>query len=209
MIDYSLYLVTDSDFCCGGFFDTIEKAIAGGVSIIQIREKSLGSRPFLEKASRLMQIAKSAGVPVLINDRVDIALAVGADGVHIGQNDLPLEIVRRIIGQGAVIGVSVSSVEEAHLAENGGADYIAVSPVWGTPTKPDTPEAVGLGGTAKIARSVSIPCVGIGGINANNAADVIKTGCAGVAVVSAIMASEFPEKSAKELRRIIDAAKKD
>lgn len=207
MIDYSLYLVTDGDICRGDFFETVERAIAGGVSIIQLREKNLDSRQFFERASRLLKITKAARIPLIINDRVDIAMAVCADGVHIGQSDLPLGSVISLIGLRAIIGMSVSSVEEACLAEIEGADYIAVSPVWGTPTKPDAPKAVGLIGTEKIAQSVSIPCVGIGGINTTNAAEVIETGCVGVAVVSAIMASEFPEKSARELRSIIDAAK--
>lgn len=208
MKDYSLYLVTDAEICRRDFFETIEEAIAGGVSIIQLREKNLDSRPFYERALRLAEITKSAGVPFIINDRIDIALAVKADGVHIGQSDMPIEIAGRLLGPKSIIGVSVSTPEEARLAEIEGANYIAVSPIWSTPTKTDTPEAVGLRGTSEIATAVEIPCIGIGGIKIENAASVILAGCDGVAVVSAIMAADSPRKSAEHLKMLIDKAKK-
>ncbi len=208
MKNYSLYLVTDAEICRRDFFETIEEAIAGGVTMIQLREKNIDSRPFYERAVRLAEITKSAGVPLIINDRIDIALAVKADGVHIGQSDMPIEIAGCLLGPKSIIGVSVSTPEEARLAEIEGANYIAVSPIWSTPTKTDTPEAVGLSGTSEIASVVDIPCIGIGGINIDNAASVIHSGCDGIAVVSAIMAAESPKKSAEHLRIIIDNAKK-
>lgn len=209
MVDYSLYLVTDDELCAGDFFETVEAGIEGGISVVQLREKYLDTRPFYERALKLKEITRAAGIPLIINDRIDIALAAKADGVHIGQSDMPLEIASEILGPNAIIGVSVSTPEEARHAEIEGADYIAISPVWATPTKTDTPKAVGIEGSMEIAKSVEIPCIGIGGINNSNAAEVILAGCDGIAVVSAIMACASPKDSATELRKIIDKAKSE
>ncbi len=209
MVEYSLYLVTDDKLCHGDFFETIEAAIEGGVSIVQLREKQLDTRPFYERASRLEEITNAAGIPLIINDRIDIALAIDADGVHIGQSDMPLNTARKLLGNDFIIGVSVSSSEEAKLAENGGADYIAISPIWATPTKTDTPRAVGIEGCGEIVEAVDLPCIGIGGIKASNAGEVIRSGCEGVAVVSSIMSCASPKDNAIQLRKIIDKAKSE
>ncbi len=200
MIDYSLYLVTDSGLCRGDFFETIKSAIRGGVTIVQLREKLLETGEFFQKALALKKFLDERKIPLIINDRIDIALAVGAAGVHIGQRDMPPDIARKMLGEGAIVGVSVGSVDEAIAAERGGvADYLGISPVWTTPTKVDTSEPVGLEGIRKIRKKAALPLIGIGGIKANNVESVIEAGCDGVAVVSAIMTAENPEIAAREL----------
>jgi len=203
-IDYSLYLVTNREMCEGrNFLEIISEAIRGGVTVVQLREKSMDTCEFLRNALSIKKLLSLSDIPLIINDRIDIALAASADGVHIGQNDMPLEIARRILGDDFIIGVSVNDIDSAVAAEKGGADYIAVSPIWSTPTKTDTPHEIGLSMTAKIVNAVKIPVVGIGNIKYNNCAKVLETGCAGIAVVSAIMAAENPYLASTELKKAI------
>ncbi len=199
-INYSIYLVTDSELTKMPVPETVRKAVAGGVTCVQIREKSAGTREFIEIAAAVKNILAGSVVPLIINDRVDIALAVKADGVHLGQSDMPIDIARKICGQEMIIGLSAESEKDAIVAERDGADYIAVSPVFSTPTKIDTAKPLGLSGIKNIKNLVNLPVIGIGGINLSNAADVIKSGADGIAVVSAIMAADDPEKAARELR---------
>jgi len=146
-------------------------------------------------------------VPLIINDRVDVALAVGADGVHLGQKDMPLAAARAIVTDTMLIGISAESLADAVAAEKGGADYLGVSPIFATPTKPDAAAPLGLAGLQAIRRAVHIPLVGIGGLNRQNAAAVLRCGADGVAVVSAIVAAEDPERAARELVQVIRSAR--
>jgi thiamine-phosphate pyrophosphorylase len=198
--DYSLYLVTDRRLSLGrSIEDVVLASVKGGVTCVQLREKECSSREFLDLALRLKAELSGSGVPLIINDRIDVALAAGADGVHLGQSDIPLQMARKISAGRLIIGVSASSVEDAVRAESGGADYVGISPVFSTPTKTDTSEPQGLEGVRKMRQAVKIPLVGIGGLNLSNAGQVIKSGADGVAVVSAIVSSSDPEKAAKDL----------
>lgn len=206
-INWELYLVTDRELSKLPFYEMIREAIKGGVTVIQLREKNLSTREFIEEAIEVKKIIEGSGIPLIINDRVDVAIAIGADGVHLGNDDMPVDIARRILGKSFIIGASASSVEEAIEKEKKGADYIAVSPVFPTPTKPDAGPPLGLEGIKEMKKFVKVPLIGIGGINKTNVMDVIKSGADGIAVVSAIVSSEDPEKSARELRELIKKAK--
>ncbi|KGK82434.1 thiamine-phosphate synthase [Desulfosporosinus sp. HMP52] len=202
-IDYSLYLVTDRKIL--GSRDlaaSVEKAIQGGVTLVQLREKSVSSKKFLELAQRVKEITSHYGIPLIINDRLDIALAVDAEGLHIGQDDLPMIKARELFGKDKIIGVSASTLEEALLAQQQGADYLGVGAVFSTATKTDAPE-VSLEQLSEIKKSVSIPIVAIGGINLGNLKQVIGTGIDGVSVVSAILAQEDILQAAKKFREFI------
>lgn len=206
-LDYSLYLVTDRSLArSGSLEDIVAEALRGGVTMVQLREKSLATRAFLREARSLKELTDSFGVPLIINDRLDIALACGASGVHLGQDDMPCVVARRIAGRKMIIGVSVSTIEEALEAVAQEADYLGISPLFSTPTKTDTPIPIGIQGLMHIRKATHIPLVAIGGINAANAAEVIRAGADGIAVVSAIMASSAPRLAAKELRSTVEEA---
>jgi thiamine-phosphate pyrophosphorylase len=200
-VNYTLYLVTDAGLSRGRpNAEVAEAAIRGGVTVVQYREKSASTRRMLEEARELRQICRAAGVPFIVNDRVDIALAVDADGVHVGQDDMPASLARRLIGKARILGVSAGNVEEARRAAADGADYIGASPVFATATKPDAPPAMGVEGLRKMAGAVSIPVVAIGGMNVENAASILAAGAAGLAVVSAIVGADDVEAAAKAIR---------
>lgn len=208
--DYRLYLVTDPGYAGPrGVADVVRTAVRGGVTIVQIREKRLASGAFARHAAELRGILDPLRIPLIVNDRLDIALAAGVAGVHLGQDDLPCRDARRIGGADLLIGISVSGPEEAIRAERDGASYIAVSPVFGTATKPDAAQPVGMEGIRAIRRAVRLPLVAIGGLNVSNAADAVRAGSDGVAVVSAIMAAADPCEAARDLRRAMDAAPED
>lgn len=208
-IDYSLYLVTDRSLARGrSTREIITSAVDGGVTIVQLREKDCSTREFIEQALTLKDFLEARGIPLIINDRVDVAQAVAADGVHLGQTDMPLELAKKILGDAMIIGISAESLEDAIAAEKGGADYLGVSPIYATPTKTDTAPALGLKGLRKIRNAVRLPLVGIGGLNKSNSAEVIRSGADGVAVVSAIVSAEDPAAAARELRHAIMKAKK-
>ena len=201
-IDFGLYLVTDRGLSGGRPLEQIvRESVAGGVTVVQLREKNAGSREFIEQAFALRQAASDLAIPFIINDRVDIALACRADGVHLGQEDMYCALARRIAGEDMIIGVSVSTADEALQAEADGADYLGVGPLFATPTKADALPPTGLGVLRTIREAVSIPLVGIGGINHANA------GADGIAVVSAIIASLNPEAAARALRSAVDQAR--
>ncbi len=207
--DYSLYLVTDRGLASGrSMADIVREAVAGGVTCVQVREKSGSTRKFLEEARRLRAVTRTLGVFLIVNDRVDIALAVEADGVHLGQQDMPIPVARRLGPLGWIVGASAESLEQARDAEEAGADYIGASPVFATPTKTDTASPLGLAGLRAMRAAVKIPLVAIGGIHAGNAREVIRAGADGLAVVSSIVAAKEPLKAAKLLRQLIDAEKK-
>lgn len=205
MIDYSLYLVTDRSLSKGrSTAEIVAAAVAGGVSCIQLREKSCGTREFLNEALALQPLLNSRNIPLIINDRLDIALAIEADGVHLGQSDMPIGMARKIAGDSLIIGISAESVDDALRAEQEGADYIGISPVFSTPTKTDIAPPLGLEGVRQIRALVDIPLVGIGGINLDNAESVLAAGADGIAMVSAIVSAADPAGAAKKLKTLID-----
>ena len=208
-IDYSLYLVTDRGLSRGrSTLEIVEAAVCGGVTCVQLREKSCATRTFIEEALAIKHRLKKLNVPLIINDRLDVAQAVGADGVHLGQTDMPLDMARSIVGESMLIGISAESLADAVAAGNGGADYLGVSPIYATPTKTDTAPPLGLEGLQVIRAAVAIPLVGIGGLNAENCGAVIRSGADGVAVVSTIVAADDPEQAARQLSRTIETARR-
>lgn len=195
-----LYLVTDRELIGGRRLeDVVLAAVDGGASCVQLREKRATTREFVEVARRLRPLLAARRVPLLINDRVDVALAVGADGVHLGQQDLDPRTARRLLGPDAVIGLSVESDDEVADAENLDVDYVGVSPIFDTPTKRDTRTAWGLDGLARVRRRSHHELVAIGGLHAGNAAAAVAAGADAVAVVSAVCAAPDPRRAAVEL----------
>lgn len=200
-IDYTLYFCTDRRLMsCDTVEQSVERAILGGASVVQLREKELSSREFYETAVRVLKITKACKVPLIINDRVDVCLAAGADGVHLGQSDIPCKIARKILGADKIIGVSSHNPDEAARAQADGADYLGVGAAFSTSTKsnaaPVTPETI-----LAIRKSVSIPFVVIGGINEKNISELYGLGINGAAVVSAICAKPDITAAARELRK--------
>ncbi|MCX5819951.1 MAG: thiamine phosphate synthase [Deltaproteobacteria bacterium] len=202
-----LYFVTDRGLCGGKpLAEVVLQAVRGGAACVQLREKDVSTRFFVEEALRIKAIMAPFHVPLIINDRLDVALAVGADGVHVGQEDMPYETTRRLMGPKAIIGLSVETWEDVERAGSLDCDYLGVSPVFATPTKTDTKKPWGLVGLAKIRAFSRHPLVGIGGMNAGNAEEVVMAGADGVAVVSAICASPDPFAASRELDNIIRTA---
>lgn len=202
-----LYLVTDRSLCGGRpLEEVVLQAVRGGAACVQLREKEISTRSFIEEAVRIKALLAPFRVPLIINDRVDVALAGGADGVHVGQDDMPYAMARRLMGPGAIIGLSVETWDDVEKARNLDVDYLGVSPVFETPTKTDTKGSWGLNGLTKIRARLRHPLVGIGGLNRDNAADAVLAGADGVAVVSAICAAPDPFRAAQELSGIIESA---
>lgn len=202
-----LYLVTDRALSLGRpLEEVVLAAVRGGVGMVQLREKEASTRLFIEEAERIKRLLAPYGVPLLINDRVDVALAVEADGVHIGQQDMPYPLARKLLGKRAIIGLSVETVEQVREAEAYDVDYLGVSPIFPTPTKTDTVGAWGLEGLAEVRRLSRHRLVAIGGLNATNAESVIRAGADCIAVVSAICSAPNVEEAAATLRRTIEAA---
>jgi thiamine-phosphate pyrophosphorylase len=198
-----LHLVTDATLCGRrGVEAVVEAAVRGGVTLVQLREKTLATRAFVERARALKARLAPLGVPLVINDRVDVALAAGADGVHVGQSDMPAADARRLLPH-ALLGLSIETVEQVGEAEHAPVDYYGVSPVFATPTKLDVLAPLGLDGLRAIRAATRRPLVAIGGIDAGNAADVVAAGADGVAVVSALCAAPDPERAARALREVV------
>ena len=196
----SLYLVTDRGLAGErDMTDIVREAVAGGVTMVQLREKTCGTREFVELARGLRQLLSPLGVPLIINDRVDVALACNADGVHIGQSDMPYETARRLLGPDRIIGLSAECMNDVIAANLLDVDYIGISPVFQTPTKNDTAEPFGLDGLREAVRLSVHPTVAIGGMNKCTAAPVMECGTDGIAVVSAIMGAESPYNASREL----------
>ena len=205
----ALYLVTDRELVRNRSLEwLVEQAVKGGVTIVQLREKDLTTKDFVTEAYNIKQIVDRYQVPLVINDRLDVALAVNADGLHIGQSDMPYEKARQILGENAIIGLSVENFEQAEAANKYDLDYIAASPVFTTPTKSELTGELGIEGVQKISSLSRHPVIGIGSLKAHNAASVIQAGAQGVAVVSGICSAEDPEEAARELRREVDNANK-
>ena len=203
-IDYTLYLVTDREILVNrNLEDAVEESILGGVTLVQLREKNCSSLEFYNTAKNIKEITRKYNIPLIINDRLDIAQAIGADGVHIGQEDMPVDLVRKILGQHKIIGVSAQTLEQALIAEEEGADYLGVGAIFNTTTKRDAIQDMGLKILKDIKAKVNIPIVGIGGIDHSNAKSVIQTGADGVAVVSCILKETDIRNSSKRLYDIV------
>lgn len=200
--DYTLYLVTDRMLMSTvTLCEAVEQAITGGCTMVQLREKNISSLDFYNLAKAVRHITNKYNVPLIINDRIDIALSMGAQGVHIGQSDIPASVARKIIGRDMLLGVSASFLPEAIRAQDDGADYLGVGAMFPTGTKSDA-AAVSMNELQKIRKAVSIPIVAIGGINKENAAQLIGIGINGLAVVSAIISQPDIKQAATELKHI-------
>jgi thiamine-phosphate pyrophosphorylase len=207
-IDYSLYLVTDRALSLGrSNLEIIRAAVGGGVTVVQLREKQATTKGFYEEGLKIKDFLKLNGIPLIINDRIDIALALDAEGVHLGQDDMPVNIARLILGPYKIIGASVFTPEEARAAESLGADYLGLSPIFVTETKPELTEQVGTGSISLVSRSVQIPVVGIGSMNEANAYAAVRAGLDGVAVVSAICSQKDPKAAAAAIKAEVVRAK--
>ncbi|MBN2609242.1 MAG: thiamine phosphate synthase [Candidatus Fermentibacteraceae bacterium] len=186
-----LYLVTDPVLCGPrGVVETCRLALLAGVGTVQLRDKAASTRELLDTAGLLSGLCMEAGALFIVNDRVDVAMAAGADGVHLGQDDMPVRNARKLLGKDAVIGVSVRTAGEARSAFLEGADYLAANLVFATDTKTDLGEPLGLEGVREIKSAAPLPLVAIGGIKPSNSGDVLRWGADGIAVVSAVMAAE-------------------
>lgn len=199
MFDLSLYLVTDSGLCGERRLeDIVEAAVQGGCTMVQLREKNVDTGTFIARARILKKVLAPYHVPLIINDRVDVALAADADGVHLGQSDMSIADARRLVGN-KIIGWSVESMDDVRRANELDVDYIGISPVFATPTKTDTAQPFGIEGTRQAAAISKHPAVGIGGINRNTIDSLRNCGLAGVAVVSDIMLADDPRMVAHVL----------
>jgi thiamine-phosphate pyrophosphorylase len=195
---YRLCLVTDRDLGRGRRLDSIvAAAIRGGVSMVQLREKTASTRAFLDEAAALRTCLAGSGVPLIINDRVDVALAVDADGVHVGQSDMPVEAVRRLIGPGKLIGLSITAATEIVRPDAQQADYLGIGPVHPQMTKTDAATPLGHAGFGALRRMTEKPVLAIGGVKPQDVVPLRAQGASGFAVVSAIMAAEDPEAAAR------------
>lgn len=205
-IDWTLCFVADSEAAASkDILRLISEAVNGGATIVQLRGKKWTGREFLDMALKAVRLLRPKKIPLIINDRVDIALACEADGVHLGQDDVPLPYARKILGKSRIIGISVFTPEDAEAAEKGGADYVGAGPVFATLSKMDPRPPLGLERLAAIRKKVSIPILAIGGVSAANIAGVISAGADGVAVISAITSAAKPQEAAAE---IIEAIRK-
>jgi thiamine-phosphate pyrophosphorylase len=204
---HGVYLVTDQALCLGRpLASIVADAVRAGIACVQVREKTASTREVLNQALALKPVLASAGIPLIINDRVDIALAAGADGVHLGQSDMPYDTARRLMGPDAIIGLSVETWADVKAAQNLDVDYLGVSPVFATPTKTDTQSPWGLDGLARIRAYSRHSLVAIGGLNAANAKEIIQAGADAVAVVSAICSAEDPFTAARNLVHCFDSS---
>jgi thiamine-phosphate pyrophosphorylase len=196
-----LYLVTDQ-VSAGKrtLADVVAAAVQGGVTCVQLREKQLNTRDFFAQAIALQQLLLPLNIPLVINDRIDIALACGAQGVHLGQSDMPVAAARRLLPPEVFIGWSVETADDVARSATLPVDYLGVSPIFATPTKTDTQTPWGLAGLRHIRSSTALPLVAIGGIHANNARDIVLAGADGLAVVSALCAAPDPCRAARELK---------
>lgn len=203
--DLRLYLVTDRPLAGDrDIMEIVKSAAQGGVTMVQLREKDCDTRTFVSLAMEMKEVLRPYGIPLIINDRIDVALASNADGVHIGQSDMPYGIARKLLGPDKIIGLSVENMEDILEANSLDVDYVGISPVFATPTKTDTAQPFGLEGLREAVKLSVHPSVAIGGMNAKTAADVMACGTDGIAVVSAIVCAPDPCKASMDLKAIID-----
>ena len=201
----ALYLVTDPDLCAKfGLIETVKAAVVGGVSIVQLRNKNASTAEIIQHAKALQPILATHNVPLIINDDVEAAIACGADGIHVGQDDLDVVQVRHKIGRDKIVGLSVETAEAALIVDAGIVDYIGISPIFATQTKSDHKPPVGFDGLVDIVASSPVPSVAIGGLNANHCKKVLAAGAAGIAVVSAICGKSDPYQATVIMRQQID-----
>lgn len=206
--DYSVYLVTDRPLCGErGLVEVVRLAVAGGVTVVQLREKHAATNEFVDLAKELKALLDPAGIPLIINDRIDVALAVGAAGAHVGQSDMDPADARRILGPDALLGLSVETPQQAREAQELDVDYLGVGPIFPTSTKPDACAPWGIDGFAALAKTSTKPLVAIGSVTAANAGELTRLGAAGVAVVSAICAAPDPKAATRDLKQTILAAR--
>ena len=207
-VDYSLYLVTDRALSLGRRnIEIIQAAVEGGVTIVQLREKEASTKEFCQEGIEIKAYLLSKNIPLIVNDRIDIVLALDADGVHLGQDDMPVDLARKILGPQKLIGASVFTPEDAKAAEALGADYLGLSPIFTTETKPELSQQIGIEGIPRLKRSVRIPLVGIGSMNQSSAYEAVRAGLEGIAVVSAICSQEDPKAAAQALKAEVLRAK--
>ena len=206
--DLSVYLITDRALSgARGVLETVEAAIAGGATMAQLRDPEAKTRALVEEARAIHALTRPAGIPFIVNDRVDVALAAGADGVHVGQADMTVADVRALIGPEPILGLSITSEADLDVSDLRGVDYLGVGPVFQPSTKPDTAPPINVGGLEAIVARTKVPIVAIGGLHAGNAADAIAAGAQGIAVVSAICAALDAEAATRELAEIVRGAK--
>lgn len=203
-LDFSVYLVTDTHLCGGpsGVLDTVRGAVAGGVTAVQVRDPIATTRELAQLSAAVLEVLRGSGVPLIVNDRADVAIAVGADGLHVGQRDLDPLSARRLIGPTMHLGLSVSTGVEQLTAcalPVGTVDLLGVGPIRDTPSKTDASPAIGFDGLAQICRDSPLPCVAIGGLHLTDAGALKRAGAVGIAVISAICGRPDPESSAREL----------
>lgn len=206
--DLSLYLVTDpGQTAARGLVETVRQAVAGGVTIVQLRDPHAKGRALAEQARALLAVLRPLGIPLIINDRVDIAVAVDADGVHLGQDDMAPGEARALMGPDRILGLSVGTEAERAASDLSVVDYVGTGPVKATGTKTDAGAAIGVAGLAALRRAISLPMVGIGGIDRAITHDIIRAGADGVAVVSALCAAADVTAAARALRQEVEAAR--
>ena len=204
MIDFSLYLITDRMQTAGRALPAVvADALRGGLRAVQLREKDLAAAQLFEIAVELRQLTREYGAKLLVNDRVDVALAAGADGVHLGKGGLPVREARRILGSERLIGYSAHSADEALQAQRDGADFVTLGPVYHTPSKAQYGEPLGLSALSEAVRVVAIPVFALGGVKHSSVAEVLSAGAHGVALISAIMAAPNPTVETETLLRTI------
>jgi len=206
MSPYRLYLVTDDQQDLNTLIKVVEAAVAGGVTMIQVREKGDNIQSFIDRAKAVKQVLQGTQVPLIINDRVDVALAVDADGVHLGQSDMSVKLARKLIGPDKLLGLSIENEQQLHEANELPLDYIGLSAIFATPTKTNIKKQWGIQGLEKALQLSQFPIVAIGGINQTNLSHIVKTGVDGVALVSAICHAASPQQAATDLLKQIQAA---
>ncbi|MHC1696603.1 MAG: thiamine phosphate synthase [Geobacteraceae bacterium] len=209
LVDFSLYLISDRKQVPGGdLCVAVEKALRGGVRAVQLREKDLSGRELYELACRMRQITSHYGAKLIINERLEIALAAGADGVHLGESSLPLPQARKVAGDTLLVGVSCHDRERALAAQNNGADFITFSPIYYTPSKALYGEPVGTERLAEVCRLLRVPVFALGGIKQEMVREVLGRGAHGIALISAILAADDPERAAREMMTLLNEGKR-
>jgi thiamine-phosphate pyrophosphorylase len=207
-LDLSIYLVTDPGLCASrGLVETVLAAVRGGATVVQLRDKNATDAALIEEGRALKAALDGSGVPLIVNDRLEVALAVGADGVHVGQSDAAAAAARAALGPEAIVGLSIQSSEHADAVDPLVGDYLGVGPVFATGTKPDHAPPLGLDGLAAICAATHLPTVAIGGLGAGHASSVLAAGADGLAVVSAICGTADPQRAAREIALALAQAK--
>ena len=199
MNPYRLYLVTDDQLDLEALATVVSEAVKGGATMVQVREKHGDVRAFIARAQAIKQVLQGSGVPLIINDRVDVALAIDADGVHLGQSDMPATLARQLIGPHKLLGLSVETEQQLQEAQLLPVDYLGISAIFATPTKTDLKKQWGIAGLRQAVAHSGLPLVAIGGINDANLPDIVATGVDGIALVSAICQASCPRTAAQNL----------